>query len=532
MPAMRKTPRVVWLRRTVQGASLALFFYLFLATAETDLDRPGRGVKLFFELDPLAALSSWIAAHALESGMLLALATLAVTAVFGRWFCGWICPLGTLHHAVASLRGKSEKAAGAYSRWQRAKYFALIGVVCAAALGASLAGWLDPISFLFRSLATAVFPAFAGMAARLFGWAYNSDPGLGPVRLTALTEPVYALLRAHVLPAHPAQYYGNVLIGWLFLAALALNLYRARFWCRYICPLGAMLGVAAQKAVVRLRRDASRCNDCRACAAECQGGADPHSGAWRAAECMYCFNCKSECSGGAIVFAIGSAPEGEKPVPPLGLGRRQVLASGAAGLSVAMLFRTAPLAHGRSFNPALVRPPGARAEDELLSRCVRCGECMKVCPTNAIHPAAMEAGLEGVWTPVLKMNIGYCEYECTLCSQVCPTGAIRKVAPQEKQKLKIGLAFIDRGRCLPYALAKPCIVCEEHCPTPKKAIWLDEVRAPAGGGQWATVQQPHVDAELCVGCGICVTKCPVKDRAAIQVTSAGETRNAGNRVTL
>ena len=223
-----------------------------------------------------------------------------------------------------------------------------------------------------------------------------------------------------------------------------------------------------------------------------------------------------------------------KPSKPerLDLGRRKVLASGAAGLGAAFLFHTHPLGAKRSFNPALVRPPGAIGEEEFLSTCIRCGECMKVCPTNGIHPTMFEAGLEGMWTPVMKMTIGYCEYECSLCSQVCPTGALRKMEVAEKQKIKIGLAYFARDRCLPYAYARTCIVCEEHCPTPKKAIWFEEaqVKTPAGGT--VTVKQPHVDPELCVGCGICTNKCVIKGDPAVLISSVSETRNPENGLLL
>jgi len=216
----------------------------------------------------------------------------------------------------------------------------------------------------------------------------------------------------------------------------------------------------------------------------------------------------------------------------LDLGRRGLLAAGLTGLGGGLLFRIHPQASQRSFNPALIRPPGALAEDEFLAKCTRCGECMRVCPTNAIHPTLFEAGLEGLWSPVLKFNIGFCEYECTLCTQVCPTKAIKELSVEEKQKVKIGLAFFDRNRCLPYAFAQTCMVCEEHCPTPKKAIWLEEVQVLDRAGEKLTVKQPRVDPQLCIGCGICEEKCPIKDRPGIYVTSAGETRHPGNAVFL
>lgn len=216
------------------------------------------------------------------------------------------------------------------------------------------------------------------------------------------------------------------------------------------------------------------------------------------------------------------------PERKMDLGRRQVLTAGALGLGGSLLLRTHPLADAKANNPGLVRPPGAAAENDFLEKCIRCGECMKVCPTNAIQPAMLEAGLEGLWSPVLKTEKAYCEYKCTMCTQVCPTGAIRLLPLAEKQTVKIGLAHVDRSRCLPWAYDKLCQVCEQHCPLPEKAIFLMEATVTTAKGTKKTVKQPHVNAELCIGCGLCQNKCPVPDQAAIRVTSAGESRNPKN----
>ena len=136
-----------------------------------------------------------------------------------------------------------------------------------------------------------------------------------------------------------------------------------------------------------------------------------------------------------------------------------------------------------NYHSKVIRPPGAVEERAFLERCIRCAECMKVCPNNALHPAFFEAGVEGLWTPILIARIGYCEYSCVLCGQVCPTGAIQKITEKEKMgigqpPIKIGTAFYDHGRCLPWSMQTPCIVCEEFCPTSPKAIWVEEVDAP------------------------------------------------------
>jgi ferredoxin len=188
--------------------------------------------------------------------------------------------------------------------------------------------------------------------------------------------------------------------------------------------------------------------------------------------------------------------------------------------------------HNKYPNPSLIRPPGAVGEKEFLQRCVRCGECMKVCLTNAIQPTFTEAGLEGMFTPRLDMKAGYCEYSCTLCGQVCPTGAIAETQEEEKKKIVIGLAFIDRSKCIPFQMGVDCIVCEEHCPTPKKAIWFEKREVMNDKGEMNIVKLPRVDLEQCIGCGICEHKCPIVDQPAIYVTSIGETRDPDNQMLL
>jgi formate hydrogenlyase subunit 6/NADH:ubiquinone oxidoreductase subunit I len=157
---------------------------------------------------------------------------------------------------------------------------------------------------------------------------------------------------------------------------------------------------------------------------------------------------------------------------------------------------------------------------------------MKACPTNALQPALAEAGPEGLWTPVLVPRVGYCEYYCSLCSQVCPTGAIRELTVPEKTQVRIGTAWIDKDRCLPYALGRPCIVCEEHCPTSPKAIKFVMVETKRADGTLAVQKAPVIDLDLCIGCGICENKCPVMDLPAIYCTSVGEQRSKENRLLL
>jgi ferredoxin len=236
-------------------------------------------------------------------------------------------------------------------------------------------------------------------------------------------------------------------------------------------------------------------------------------------------------AGPAVVDGsrTATASEAGRASPPavvgIGVGRRTVLVAFASGLAAVPLLRTSPL-HRAAPDPLRIRPPGALPEDPFLARCVRCGECMKVCPTNALHPAVTEAGAEGLWTPVLVARIGACQPGCTLCGQVCPTGALRhftaarKLGADGHPPLKIGTAQFDRGSCLPWVSNEPCSVCEEFCPTSPKAIRLVPGDAPGSPAR------PVLDPARCNGCGACEHACPLGPRPAVTVSAVGESRAA------
>jgi MauM/NapG family ferredoxin protein len=164
----------------------------------------------------------------------------------------------------------------------------------------------------------------------------------------------------------------------------------------------------------------------------------------------------------------------------------------------------------------LIRPPGT-LQDEFLSQCIRCSECMRACPTHALHPAFFEDGLVGLWSPILIPRLGYCDFSCNACGQICPTKAISALSLDDKRNQVIGKAFIDQNRCIAWADHKDCIVCEEMCPLPEKAITLKVGQWQSSGGELVEVLLPQINRPLCIGCGICENKCPVVGEAAIRV---------------
>jgi len=142
---------------------------------------------------------------------------------------------------------------------------------------------------------------------------------------------------------------------------------------------------------------------------------------------------------------------------------------------------------------------------------------MKVCLKNALYPAAYQAGIEGIYTPLVIPRLGYCEYNCTLCGQVCPTGAIPRLPIEQKRREVIGKAVFDKNHGLPFAKRINCIVCEEHCPISSKAIRSLEVEVVGLDGTRRKVKEPYVMEEICNGCGICENVCPLETKAGIEV---------------
>jgi len=511
------------IRIIVQGIFLLLFLWLFLQTESKGEDVLGYPVKIFLDADPLIFITTLLAGHVWYSSFFLAILVIVATAILGRVFCGWICPLGTLNNIVGTFQKRRSNRAPLKIHWL--KYCILIFVVTASLFSLQLAGIFDPIALLIRSLSLSVYPLASYAAKATFDTLYNFHI---PV-LVDISEFIYALFKKLWLPFQQPFFFQSFFLGLLFFIILGLNLREKRFWCKYICPLGALLGVLSRFSLLQ-RTVSEGCNSCGSCTFECQGGAAPdQKEKWHNTECLVCMNCDDICPENAVRFGFLK----KSPTAPLDLGKRRVLGMILAGLAAVPLIRiTAINKQAGAGEPRLIRPPGSLEEKQFLERCVKCGECMKVCITGGLQPTFMEAGLEGIWSPVLVPKVGYCEYRCTLCGQVCPTGAIKKLEQKEKEKTKIGLAMIDHGRCLPYAHATPCIVCQEVCPTPKKAIWLEKAKVMNKDGKEQNLNQPHVDLELCIGCGLCEAKCPILGKPAIYVTSSGESRSKDNQLLL
>jgi MauM/NapG family ferredoxin protein len=508
-------------RRLSQILFLALFIFLFLRTDITGISEMGLPVKLFFHINPLTAISIILATHTIRITFLLSLLVIVPTIFMGRFFCGWVCPLGTINTFFAYLKmrlGGNESSNRRYKQLQPVKNYLLIFVLITAALGWNTAGFFDPISITFRSFTIAINTAFNLAARATLELIYS----LGIPFISPLSDSIQTNMTGTVLSFNQPVYHQTVFVGLLFAVIVILNFIAPRFWCRYICPLGAMLGIiGTRQPLSRVDIDTEKCIQCGRCNLACQGGASPFpSTQWASRECVLCYNCKEICPTEAVTIAPSRKFKSEN----VDFGRRWILASGL-GAVISVPF----IASGSKTNtsqPFLIRPPGALPEEEFLDKCLKCGECMQVCLTNGLQPSLFEGGLEGMWTPILVPKLGYCEYNCNLCSEVCPTGAIREISLDEKKSIRIGIAHIDKNRCIPYERGVNCGVCEEHCPVPEKAIKFKEEKSTTSSGRPFILKKPYIDQRLCIGCGTCENKCVLKEEPAIRVYAESESRES------
>jgi ferredoxin-type protein NapF len=381
--------------------------------------------------------------------------------VLGRVFCSHACPLGALIDLGDLLVAPRPRAVHNRRRFRGlrpVKYAVLVGLIVAAICGANLLGYLDPLVLFTRFATAVVHPAIAQRTAQQ-AW---------------VTGAILALI-------------------------LLLSRLQPRFWCRHLCPLGALLGMVSWRAPYRRRVGAS-CGSCPRCAGCCPMGAiDARTSQSDRSECITCLACVRECPQSSVSFGFRDPPPvAEQPGPRL--TRRAFVGGGVSGLAVGLVIRPGTVEAAR-----VLRPPGALPEAELLRRCVRCGACLRACPTNILQPARHESGALGMWVPEVRLRRDVCREDCNLCGQVCPTEAIRPLSLVEKTHARIGTPVVDATRCLGHG----CRICEDHCP-------YGAITTHRG--------MPVVDLRRCNGCGRCEQSCPVEGSAAIRVTPEGALR--------
>jgi MauM/NapG family ferredoxin protein len=506
----RKKISLSSLRRLSQLLFVIFFLILFRKTDYAGIDQIPYAVNIFFRLDPLVTASVILAAKSIITLVLYSLIVVFLTFFLGRFFCGWVCPLGSLldlcHRSISQRKQVPQQ------KFRSLKYILLTLILTSAFFGLSLVGYFDPFSILVRSMTIVLDPLLYSIVSAPFDFLYKAAPNW----VTKASEPIFVQIKQFILPYNQKIFTLTLLSLLIFLLIFALEKIERRFWCRNLCPLGGLLALLSRFSLLRGHINET-CNDCLSCSRGCRMDAIDEQRRIIPHDCNLCLECRDLCPTKSISFNFKKKLQ---KIFSVGVSRRTFVGMLSTGILLPSLLKVR--AQSNVPNQSLIRPPGAVNEASFLNRCIRCGLCMKVCPTNALHPVFLESGPEGIFSPRIIPKIGYCEFKCTLCGQVCPTGAISELLLKEKQKFVIGKAYFDKDRCLPYAKEIPCMVCEEHCPTPDKAIKFRGGQVFNENGKLVNLKKPYLIESLCIGCGVCENKCPIEGTAAVRVVRTND----------
>jgi len=473
------------LRLVFQFLILAFFLWLILGSAEKYPIK----LDLFCRVDPLLALTVLISSRSFFMYSLTSLGIIIFTAVFGRFFCGWICPMGTLTEYISTKKNSNYKF-----NFSKFKYYLLAFIFSSAVFGLNISYFFDPFTIITRGLAGGLYPLIQLFVRFLSDRFYDFSSSGNQIMSDIFYSLSDKLTSSRILSVTqmPFDWFASISL-FIVILIVCLSFAQKRFWCRNLCPLGAFLGLLSRYSIFK-RNVGSFCYHCKKCTNSCQTEAIDREDPKKVLnmECLNCFDCQSICPKNSIGFCS------KTKTTSADLDKRRLLISAGTGIALASIANIDKFGVIKKEHKGVLRPPGAISESKFVNRCARCASCIKACPTNALHHAFGEAGVSGFLTPIVIPKRGYCKENCNVCSTVCPTEAIGFFDVEDKKTIRIGKAVVLKGRCLAWVNNKDCLICEEYC----SYVAIHHTRVKDSDA-------PIVNENACVGCGQCEFICPV-----------------------
>ncbi len=403
----------------------------------------------------------------------------ALTYLFGRFYCAALCPFGILQDFIGWISRKRNKTR---KNLKKLRY-----MILALTAGFTLAGWVlvaklfEPFTLFGRFFGGFALPGFS-MTMRKLGVSWWTS------EYTATTA-------------------GMVLGAVTLLILVVLVRWKHRVFCTSICPVGTLLGLISKYSVIKLAISDSACVHCGKCATVCPAGCiDAKAATLDNERCLRCLNCFSACPKHGIVWQHGDSIN-QKHAHLTADPTRRGFILGMVGTTLACF------GLGRGLKPGGVKgvpaqpaiyPPGAGTAERFTSKCTACLLCVTNCQGNVLQPPNSKTHFVH-----LDYTKGMCEFNCNACSQVCPTGAIRPLSLEKKKLCRIGMAVFNPTICVAVVDGIHCGACAEHCPT-------GALRMVQKTGD--SCPTPVLNEDLCIGCGNCSYPCPVSPVAAITIS--------------
>lgn len=416
---------------------------------------------------------------------------LVISLIFGRVYCSFLCPLGTLQDIIIALSRKiglrKNHSFQKPNNWLR--YSILILIVVAVLLGSmSLLNLLDPYSLTGRIFTSLVKPVFV--------WTYNAGAG------------VLKNFNIYLFPAERAfvpVFVVAVTLAFLILI-LTMSARAGRLYCNTVCPVGAVLGLISRISFFKFTLDDNNCNECVRCVKVCKGGCiDAQNKTIDSSRCVGCFNCLAACSQAAVSYhPFWEKEQGNKWSPARRGFLIGTIAATASGLFVFNTGLRNLLGAGHASQSQPITPPGSVGFNHFTQACTACHLCVSACPTKVITPSFLGYGISGLLQPHMNYEKSFCDYECNVCGRVCPTGAILPLPLPEKKFTQIGTVELRKDKCVVYVDKTNCGACGEVCPTHTINFTDKE-----------NILYPEVDTQYCIGCGACQKACPTAPKSIV-----------------
>jgi len=418
-----------------------------------------------------------------------------ITIIFGRVYCSFLCPLGTLQDLFIALSRKIgwRKIHSFQKPHNLLRYSVLCLIIVTASLGSmSLLNLFDPYSIMGRMITQFALPFFL--------WIYNT---------------VISLLKyfnIYLFSKDTVSFVLSILlvnIGFFILILIMSSRY-GRLYCNSLCPVGTLLGLISRVSFFKFTIDRTECSKCLNCAEVCKAGCiDAQNAVIDQSRCVSCFNCLCACPQSIVSYRSSvKNREGDSwSSARRGLLIGSIAAAGSAlfmfNPGIRNLLRTA---HASSNQ--LVTPPGSVSLAHFTQNCSACHLCVSACPTKVITPSFLEYGVGGLLQPLMNYPNSFCDYECNLCGRICPTGAILPLSLEEKKITQIGEVDLLKERCVVYVNNENCGACVEVCPTKTISV-IDK----------GNILYPVVDNQYCIGCGACSRACPTAPKSIVVRTN-------------
>lgn len=424
---------------------------------------------------------------------------IALTLLFGRVYCSSICPMGIFQDIVARISksvGKKKKRYN-YSPAKNILRWVVVAVVLIAYLCGftALIGLLDPYS------------AYGRIVVNVFKPVYMLGNNLLESIFSRFENYTFYQVDASLLSV------SSFIIALFTLLIVGILAWKhGRTWCNTLCPVGTVLGFLSRFSLFKVRIDMNKCNGCGLCATKCKAACINSKGhSIDYSRCVDCFDCLEACNKEALTYAPGVSKKRQGAADS---SKRRFLMAGAMTAAAApqvlaqIKETTATLDGKKSYKKANpITPPGSVSLEHFQKQCTSCHLCVSKCPSHVLKPAFMEYGLAGVMQPTVSFEKGFCNFDCTVCGDVCPNGAITPLTVEEKHLTQMGYVVFIEENCIVLTDGTSCGACSEHCPTQAVAM------VPYKDG----LTIPHVNTEICVGCGGCEYVCPARPFRAIYI---------------